>query len=209
MRMRRIMAFVTVLCVIALLTLTLAGCGLLGGEYTYHKLSDGTVKITKYNGKAETLEVPGELGGKTVTGIGDYAFSDCVRLRSVSLPDSVTSIGKMAFFSCRYLTSVTLPEGLKTIGDSAFNGCEMLTSVVIPYGVTDIGGYVFAGCKALTSVTVPGSVKNMGEYIFKVAQADNPFLTRYPDGLTVIVPQYSYAEEYCRENGLKYVYPEA
>ena len=105
MRMRRIMAFVALLSIIVLLTLTLAGCGLLGGEYTYHKLPDGTVKITKYNGKAETLEVPGELGGKTVTGIGDYAFSDCVRLRSVKLPDSVTSIGQMAFFSCRYLTS--------------------------------------------------------------------------------------------------------
>ena len=206
MRMRKLKGFVALLSIIVLLTLTLAGCGLLGGEYTYHKLADGTVKITKYNGKAETLEVPGELGGKTVTGIGDYAFSDCVRLRSVSLPDSVTSIGQMAFFSCRYLTSVTLPEGLKTIGDSAFNGCEMLTSVVIPYGVTDIGGYAFAGCKALTSVTVPGSIKNIGKYAFAVLQLENHLLPTYPDGLTVTVPQYSYAEEYCRENGLKYKY---
>ncbi len=194
------------ICFLLLLALALTGCGLLGGEYTYHKLSDGTVKITKYNGKAETLEVPGELGGKTVTGIGDYAFSDCVRLRSVKLPDSVTSIGDLAFLFCRYLTSVTLSEGLTKIGDSAFSNCGMLTSVTIPYGVTDIGDNAFYNCQALTSVTIPDTVARIGKDAFSVPKTGNGSFTAPIEGLTVTVPRGSCAEQYCRENGLKYAY---
>ena len=194
------------ICFLLLLALALTGCGLLGGEYTYHKLPDGTVEITKYNGKAETLEVPGELGGKTVTGIGDYAFSDCVRLRSVKLPDSVTSIGDLAFLFCRYLTSVTLSEGLTKIGESAFSNCGMLTSVTIPYGVTDIGDNAFYNCQALTSVTIPDTVARIGKDAFSVPQTGNGSFTAPIEGLTVTVPRGSRAEQYCRENGLKYAY---
>lgn len=194
------------ICFLLLLALALTGCGLLGGEYTYHKLPDGTVEITKYNGKAETLEVPGELGGKTVTDIGAYAFSDCVRLRSVKLPDSVTSIGDLAFLFCRYLTSVTLSEGLTKIGDSAFSNCGMLTSVTIPYGVTDIGDNAFYNCQALTSVTIPDTVARIGKDAFSVPQTGNGSFTAPIEGLTVTVPRGSRAEQYCRENGLKYAY---
>ncbi len=194
------------ICFLLLLALALTGCGLLGGEYTYHKLPDGTVEITKYNGKAETLEVPGELGGKTVTGIGDYAFSDCVRLRSVKLPDSVTSIGDLAFLFCRYLTSVTLSEGLTKIGDGAFSNCGMLTSVTIPYGVTDIGDNAFYNCQALTSVTIPDTVARIGKDAFSVPKTGNGSFTAPIEGLTVTVPRGSCAEQYCRENGLKYAY---
>ena len=194
------------ICFLLLLALALTGCGLLGGEYTYHKLPDGTVEITKYNGKAETLEVPGELGGKKVTGIGDYAFSDCSSLRSITIPDSVTSIGELAFLFCRYLTSVTLSEGLTKIGDSAFSNCGMLTSVTIPYGVTDIGDNAFYNCQALTSVTIPDTVARIGKDAFSVPQTGNGSFTAPIPGLTVTVPRGSRAEQYCRENGLKYAY---
>ena len=47
------------------------------GDYEYEILDDGTVEITGYNGSAETLKIPNEIDGKTVTSIGDYAFFDC------------------------------------------------------------------------------------------------------------------------------------
>ena len=51
------------------------------------------------------LSIPATLGGKPVTSIGEYAFYDCIGLKSVTIPDSVTSIGDYAFCYCSGLTS--------------------------------------------------------------------------------------------------------
>ena len=100
------------------------------------------------------------------TSIGQFAFSGCTSLASVTIPDSVTSIGNYAFFGCAGLTSVTIPDSVTSIGDSVFYGCTGLTSVTIPDSVTSIGNYAFSGCTGLTSVTIPDSVTSIGEYAF-------------------------------------------
>ena len=41
-----------------------------------------------------------------VTSIGDYAFSGCDELTSVTIGKDVTSIGNMAFYDCIRLKSV-------------------------------------------------------------------------------------------------------
>ena len=45
-----------------------------------------------------------------VTAIGDYAFSSCSELESISLPNTISiyDVGKQAFYGCSALTSVTL-----------------------------------------------------------------------------------------------------
>ncbi len=64
--------------------------------------------------------------GDGVTGIGDYAFNGCGRLRSLSIPDSVTGIGSHAFSGCGSLTSVTIPDGVTSVGAHAFDGCPAM-----------------------------------------------------------------------------------
>ena len=64
-----------------------------------------------------------------MTSIGNWAFSSCRGLLSVTIPGSVTSIGDNAFSNCSSLTSVTIPEGVTSIGDNAFSNCSGLTSV--------------------------------------------------------------------------------
>lgn len=39
----------------------------------------------------------------------------------------MTSIGQYAFSNCRNLTSITIPKGVTSIGDDAFSGCRNLT----------------------------------------------------------------------------------
>ena len=49
--------------------------------------------------------------------IGEYAFKDCSRLTSLTLPAGITSIGYAAFNGCDGLTSLTLPAGITSIGN--------------------------------------------------------------------------------------------
>ena len=94
--------------------------------------------------------------------IGNYAFSGCSGLISLTLPSNVTSIGYSAFYGCIRLTSLTLPSSVTSIGSSAFEGCSSLTSLILPSSVTEIGSSAFYGCSGLTSLTLPSSVTSIG-----------------------------------------------
>ena len=85
--------------------------------------------------------------------IGGYAFADCSRLTSITIPDGVRGISSYAFDSCDALTSVTIGDSVTSIGSFAFNNCTSLTSVTIPDSVTSIGYQAFYWCTSLTSVT--------------------------------------------------------
>ena len=103
----------------------------------------------------QTIEIP------SVSSIGEYAFSNCISLKSVTIPNSVTGIGNYAFANCIGLTSVTIPNSVTGIGNYAFANCIGLTSVTIGNNVTSIGYSTFTDCTNLTSVTIPNSVISM------------------------------------------------
>ena len=62
----------------------------------------------------------------SVTSIGDYVFSCCKSLQSITIPNSVTSIGDGSFRGCGSLQSVTIPNSVTSIGDGAFQNCTHL-----------------------------------------------------------------------------------
>ena len=97
-----------------------------------------------------------------VTGIGNCAFYQCIKLSEVTIPGSVTTIGSRAFSDCTGLTAITLPEGVTTIGSSAFSDCTGLTVITLPEGVTTLGDSLFYKCSKLTAVTLPDSVMRVG-----------------------------------------------
>ena len=103
----------------------------------------------------------------SVTYIGNYAFSYCSGLTSVTIPDRVTSIGESAFNGCSGLTSLIIPDSVTYIGSSAFADCSSLTSVTIGSGVTSIIPYTFQNCSGLTSVTIPSNVTSIGYEVFE------------------------------------------
>ncbi len=80
------------------------------------------------------------------------AFSNCARLKSVTIPNSVTAIGSSAFYNCTSLKSVTIPNSVTSIGSSAFFNCTSLTSITIPSSVTSIGSSAFSACTSLVEI---------------------------------------------------------
>ena len=116
--------------------------------------------------------------GSGVTNIGNYAFTNCYSLVSVTIPSSVTSIGTYTFNNCYSLVSVTIPSGVTSIGNSAFNYCYSLISVTIPSSVTSIVNSAFISCYSLASITIPSGVTSIGNsafsYCFTIASITIP-----------------------------------
>ena len=144
-------------------------------DVTWELLGDGTLLIS---GKGKMENCPPIGGGVEttpwcnvlpkikkaiirpgVTSIGDWAFSSCSKLNSITIPDSVVSIGLYAFSDCESLSSIKIPASVKTIGFFAFADCTSFTSITIPNGVTTIDNGTFSSCTSLTSIAIPNSVK--------------------------------------------------
>ncbi len=76
----------------------------------------------------------------SLTAIDRYAFARCRALRGVSFEgEALREIGAYAFTECVSLAGITLPEGLERIGNRAFNLCVELEHVRLPRTLAHIG----------------------------------------------------------------------
>ena len=163
-----------------------------GYMYAYKVNADHTVTITKVLGPVDStnhvdstnngpydIEIPTELGGCTVTGLGEYSFSGYLsaaqshepyqfgrNIHSVTIPQSVTSIGDYAFSHCEKMDSLTINDATTSIGSWAFDECYKLTTLSLGKNITTIGDYAFWDCHTLDNVTIPPSVTSIGKSAF-------------------------------------------
>lgn len=115
------------------------------GDYTY-MVTSNSAKITKYTGDGRfgydgpkiAITIPSQVGGFSVTSIGDLAFSSCSGLNSITIPKGVTSIGTGAFDGCKRLTTISIPQGVTSIGAGAFYACSSLSSITFNSATTKI-----------------------------------------------------------------------
>lgn len=206
--------------------------------WNYKKRGDGTIIITNYKGNQTKITVPAKIGRSAVTAIGKEVFSpyhDRVchgreffrTITEITLPDSITEIGERAFDCCGGLRHVNIPEGVSEIKSHTFNNCFSLESIVIPSSVKTIGDFALFNCHALKTLVVPEGVIEIGKLAATQCEAletvelprslkavaggehptDNIFYFS-PHLKNVIVPRGSYAEEYCKKFGIRYIYKE-
>ena len=64
----------------------------------YSNDSGWEISISGCSEDVESVEIPAEIDGKPVTGIGGYAFSSCTNLTEIIIPDSVKNIDSKAFY---------------------------------------------------------------------------------------------------------------
>ncbi|MFA7081496.1 MAG: leucine-rich repeat domain-containing protein [Bacteroidales bacterium] len=122
-----------------------------------------------------------------INSIGDYAFSNCTEITSVTIPSLVVSIGKGAFQNCISLDSVFFnAENCKHFGEEkflAFEGCNNISKLIIGDNVKRIPAFSFAGISSLKTImanpitppkikgtTFKGVSKHIDVYIYYSAQ---------------------------------------
>ncbi len=101
-----------------------------------------------------------------VNAVGEGAFSNCSKLKSVVLPKGLKELKKSLFSGCSALEAISIPDSVKTLGEGVFSGCAALKEVKIPGEVTVIPKNAFSGCTALESVSIPASVTAINEAAF-------------------------------------------
>lgn len=108
------------------------------GDFWYTPLGDGKAAIgitdTDTTG---TVNIPETIDGLTVTEIALCGFSDS-DITEIVIPDFITRINDYAFSDCTKLKSVTISEGVESIGYCAFASCYSLNRIYIPPTVTEI-----------------------------------------------------------------------
>lgn len=138
----------------------LEGCSLdsirvYDGNQKYTSGSNNKYLLEKDSGryvKSANIEIAEFPNDGSVKVIGAEAFSNCLNLKSATLPNGIETIEKFAFDNCENLENITLPNGLKSIKVYAFYGCDKLTSLIIPASVNRLSGKFFDCCEKLASI---------------------------------------------------------
>lgn len=181
-----------------LLSLTTLAYDFQVDQLCYNILSDTEVEVTyqqdpwsedaTYPSLSGVVIIPSSVTYNettyTVTSIGNYAFTYCSYLISITIPSSVTSIGDYTFFNCSSLNSVTIPSTITNMGGSAFAGCSSLISVTIPSSVTSIGDHAFFRCSSLANIQVEVGNLYYASENGVLFNADKTTLVQYPTGKT-------------------------
>ena len=141
-----------------------------GGAHSWINSSYGTYTSIKF--------------GSNLSKIGNEAFYNQNRLKSVTIPDTIAEIGEHAFERCSILTNLTISprntelnignEAFKSIGISSidilniyklgsgvFSYCDNLTTATLEEGITKIEDSTFYQ-SSLTNLTVPSTLTNVG-----------------------------------------------
>ena len=109
---------------------------------------DGTVTISRYIGTETDIVIPSQIGGKTVSAIGNVTGTTG------------------AFEGCTSITAVVIPDGVTEIQDNAFYGCTSLETVAIPSSVTLLRNCAFCDCPNLRAVYFKGDAPQQANYVF-------------------------------------------
>ena len=145
----------------------ITGDDIVSGNYTYALASDTeSYVIREYNGDEESIIIPSEYNGKTISRIGSFAFYGNDKIKSLVINNNIKTIGGLCFGDCKKLEYLTFtPGGECDIGHCAFRGCTKLTNLDLS-GASKLRASCFAWCTGLSTVVCPKNVVYFGSNVF-------------------------------------------
>lgn len=104
-----------------------------------------------------------------VTEIRSGAFSGCIKLKEIEIPEAVAVIEEQCFKGCKALESVTFAQNsnITTFAQEAFYGCSKLSNFAFPQTTQYIGSQAFYGCYKLSFVTLGANTVSIGDSAFR------------------------------------------
>jgi len=165
-----------------------------GITYTLH--TDGTMCIFDGSRARGEVVIPETIDGYPVTRIRAKAFAGNDQLTRVRISRSIRSIEAEAFRDCYNLFDVEIPAGVAEIGTDAFKHCGRKEDEDLSRGMTahsrrDLE-YMFGwGYEAVESKLIGYQMGVYDGYLYE---------------MTATVARGSYAEAYCKENNIQYMY---
>lgn len=187
-----------------------------------------SAKAFKDNTKLTSATIPDGCA------VGKEAFANCVNLKSVTFEGSSSYIDDEAFLNCTSLENITFKNpaaNIKYIGKSAFANCFALETISLPSKTGEIREFAFGNCTSLNTVTIPQNVSVTGKwaigymhdeksgdyyaadgeteaYVSYYRMFNGDLLEWYSPNkgcaVTMNVVKGSSAEEYAKDNGIKY-----
>ncbi|MDE5829907.1 MAG: leucine-rich repeat domain-containing protein [Duncaniella sp.] len=110
--------------------------------------------------------------------LGAYSFSECEKLKSITLPEGITEIPKGCFYNTAITEISSLPSTLISISvvndyfnrnlsdTGAFARCTSLKSVTLPKSLRHLGDDTFSGCTNLTEANINENIVTIGSHCF-------------------------------------------
>lgn len=99
--------------------------------------------------------------------IGDYAFSYCFSLLSVSIRSGITSLGSSSLNYCYSLSWFNIPSGVTRFTANDFGYCYSLKGVSTPLSVTNFyGNAPFTNCTSLEYISIPSGITSISSSAF-------------------------------------------
>lgn len=145
-----LLALLIVFSVFTVLPITAsATCDENGIEYF---ITDGVAKVSGFTGDKTAIVIPPSVENCPVTTIAEFAFYDCKKIKSITIPDTVDYLGRFAFENCISLEFVDLGKGIRRIDERTFKNCQGLKSFTIPEQIEYIHYDSFVDCVNLTTI---------------------------------------------------------
>jgi|LSQX01.3.fsa_nt_gb hypothetical protein len=172
--------------------------------------------VSEYRGEQKsTLVLPTFAGKKPITRVGTHC--NWLRAEEIIIPDGYRVIEESALMNKRAGKIIFMADSVVEIGAKAFAGADRLEEVRLSDRLTKIKDRTFEGCVSLIKVNIPADLVSIGKAAFKICA--NLELLEISEKVTEIgkdafadcpklvihAPKGSYAIEYARDNGIKYV----
>ena len=139
-----------------------------------------TAELAKFSSSRKEVVIPENVTYNdvtySVTSLGEWCFSYCFSLTSVTIPSSVTSLGDNCFYYCSSLTSIDIPSSVTSLGDGCLWDCTSLESITVDKNnkvydsrencnaiIKTSTNEMIQGCK---TTVIPSSVTSLGSGCF-------------------------------------------